>query len=166
MAAIAFGAIGSVAPAGAQTQVFSCSYTVDPTTLPVGGGLVTVSGVAPGNTTVSIFLDGALAATTPAAPVTGNFSTQVFITASVEVSAALDGYPSTPCIGVAGESVERSVGRDGEIIVGGVSTTRRKLAFTGSSDSRPFVLLGVGAVCVGLVLVVAARRRSHVHGRD
>jgi len=92
----------------------------------------------------------------------------VFITASVEVSAALDGYPSTPCIGVAGESVERSVGRDGEIIVGGVSTTttRRKLAFTGSSDSRPFVLLGVGAVCVGLVLVVAARRRSHVHGRD
>lgn len=166
MAAIALGAIGSVAPAGAQTQVFSCSYSVDPTTLPVGGGLVTVSGVAPGNTTVRVFLDGVLAATTQSAPVTGTFSTQVFITASVEISVALDGYPSTPCIGVGGESVEQDGNGGNGIIVGGVTATRRSLAYTGSSDTRPFVLLGVGAVCVGLVLVVAARRRSHVHGRD
>lgn len=164
-AGVAIGAIGAAAPAGAQTTVFSCSYSVNPTTLPVGGGFVTVSGVAPGNTTVRVFTNGVLAATTQSAPITGAFSTQVFITASVEISVALDGYPSTPCIGVGGENVEQD-GNGGNIIVGGVSTTRRNLAYTGSSDTRPFVLLGVGALCVGLVLVVAARRRSHVHGRD
>jgi len=165
MVAIAFGALGLAAPAGAQTQVFSCSYSVDPTTLPVGGGLVTVSGVAPGNTTVRVFLDGVLAAPTQSAPVTGAFSAQVLITASVEITVALDGYPSTPCIGVGGENVEQD-DNGGGIIVGGVTTTRRNLAYTANSDSRPFVLLGVGALCVGLVLVVAARRRTQVHGRD
>lgn len=163
-AAVAIGATGAAAPAGAQTTVFSCSYSVNPTTLPVGGGFVTVSGVAPGNTTVRVFTNGVLAATTQSAPITGAFSTQVFITASVEISVALDGYPSTPCIGVGGENVEQD--GNGNIIVGGVTTTRRNLAYTGSSDTKPVVLLGVGALCVGLVLVVAARRRSHVHGRD
>jgi len=165
MVAIALDAVGLAAPAGAQTQVFSCSYSVDPTTLPVGGGLVTVSGVAPGNTTVRVFLDGTLAATTHSAPVTGAFSAQLLITASVEITVALDGYPTTPCIGVGGESVEQDDDGNG-IIVGGVTATRRNLAYTGTSDTKPFVLLGVGALCVGLVLVVAARRRSHVHGRD
>ena len=164
--AVAIGAIGAVAPAGAQVTVFSCSYSVNPTALPPGGGFVTVSGGAPGGTTVRVFINGALAATTQSAPVTGAFAVPVFITASVEISVALDGYPSTPCIGVGGENVEQDGNGGSGIIVGGVSTTRRNLAYTGSSDTRPFVLLGVGALCVGLVLVVAARRRSHVHGRD
>lgn len=170
IATIALGAVGLAAPAGAQIQVFSCSYSVDPTTLPPTGGVVTVSGVAPGSSTVRIFTDGVLAATTQSAPVTGTFSAQVFITASVEISVALDGYPTTPCIGVGGESVERGgtgtgTGTGG-IVVAGASAVRRNLAYTGSSDTKPFVLLGVGAVCVGLVLVVAARRRTRVHGRD
>lgn len=174
MVAVALVAVGGVAPpSGAQTTVFSCSYSVSPTTLPPEGGLVTVSGVAPGSTTVRIFLDGVLAATTQSAPVTGEFSAEVFITASVEISVALDGYPSTPCIGVGGETVERdgtgsnTGGRSNTgIVVGGASAVRRNLAYTGSSDTRPLVLLGVGALCLGLVIVVAARRRTSVHGRD
>jgi LPXTG-motif cell wall-anchored protein len=170
IAAMALVVIGLAAPAGAQVQVFSCSYSVDPTTLPATGGTVTVSGVAPGGSTVRVFTDGVLAATTQAAPVTGAFSAQVFITASVEISVALDGYPTTPCIGVGGESVDQDGNGNGNgsngIIVGGVSTVRRNLAYTGSSDTKPFVLLGLGAVCVGLVLVVAARRRTRIHGRD
>jgi len=173
IATMAVAALGLAAPAGAQVQAFSCSYSVDPTTLPATGGTVTVSGFAPGSTTVRIFTDGVLAATTQSAPVTGAFSAQIFITASVEISVALDDYPTTPCIGVGGESVDRggngtngtNSGTNG-IVVGGVSTARSNLAYTGSSDTKPVVLLGLGALCVGLVLVVAARRRTRVHGRD
>jgi hypothetical protein len=152
-------AAGAV-PAGAGVVPvpgeFSCSYSVTPTTLPPGGGTVTVSGVAPGSSIVRVFLDGELAATAPAAPVTGEFSVDVFITASVEISVALDDYPSTPCIGVGGANTN--------IDVTG-SAGRRRLPFTGSSDTVPVALLGASAVCLGLVLVVASRRRTGVQGR-
>ena len=36
------------------------------------------------------------------------------------------------------------------------------LAFTGSSDTPSFVLIGIAALVVGAVLVIAARRRSQV----
>ncbi len=36
------------------------------------------------------------------------------------------------------------------------------LAFTGSSDTPSYVLIGIAAIVVGAVLVVAARRRSHL----
>jgi LPXTG-motif cell wall-anchored protein len=164
IAAASLAALGGLgAPAGAGvSRTFSCSFSVSPTTLPPGGGTVTLSGVAPGSTVVRVFLDGQLAATTTSAPVTGEWSVQVRITSSVEISVALDDYPETPCIGVGDENVGRNP-QPGTIIVGGRTATR--LALTGSSDTRPFVLIGLGAVCVGLVLVVAARRRSRVHGR-
>ena len=48
-------------PAGAQSQaVFSCSYSVGPTTLPPGGGFITIEGTAPGASVVRIFADGNL----------------------------------------------------------------------------------------------------------
>jgi LPXTG-motif cell wall-anchored protein len=37
-----------------------------------------------------------------------------------------------------------------------------QLAFTGSSDTPSYVLIGIAAIVVGAVLVVAARRRSHL----
>ncbi|MFA5884663.1 MAG: LPXTG cell wall anchor domain-containing protein [Acidimicrobiia bacterium] len=151
------------APAGAQTASgFSCTYTVGPTALPPGGGPVTVSGTAPGSTTVRIFVDGALVATVPSAPVTGAFSATVVITGAVEVAVALDDYPSTPCIGVGGAEV---VAGGGGANATGVNATGR-LARTGSSGTKPVVLAGVAALSLGLVLVVAARRRINVHGRD
>jgi len=157
------GLVALPAPAGAQTggsgDAFTCNYSVDPTVLPIGGGIVTVSGVAPGTTIVRVFLDGVFAASTQSAPVTGAWSVDVFITASVEITVALDDYPATPCIGVGGENTDTGV------LVGG-SGGRRRLPFTGTSETKPFVLAGLGAVCLGLVLVVASRRRTRVQGRD
>jgi LPXTG-motif cell wall-anchored protein len=41
-------------------------------------------------------------------------------------------------------------------------TPAAQLAFTGSSDTPSYVLIGIAAIVVGAVLVVAARRRSQV----
>ena len=41
-------------------------------------------------------------------------------------------------------------------------STAAALAFTGSSDTPSYVLIGIAAVVIGAVLVVAARRRSHL----
>jgi LPXTG-motif cell wall-anchored protein len=46
--------------------------------------------------------------------------------------------------------------------VGANEVTRAALAFTGSSDAPSYVLIGIGAIVLGAVLVVAARRRSQV----
>jgi LPXTG-motif cell wall-anchored protein len=168
VAMLALAAAGLLAgPVGAQTPpittVFSCSYSVDPSGLPDGGGFVTISGVAPGSTIVRVFIDGELVATTTSAPVTGAFAVTVFITASVEVTVALDGYPSTPCIGVGGSEVTQ----DGNTTtVAGSSATRTRLPTTGANETKPIVMVGLGAIALGLVLVVAARRRVSVNGRD
>lgn len=156
VAALTAGFGGS---AGAQTpSAFSCSFSVTPTNLPATGGTVTVSGVAPGSTVVRVFLDGVLVATTTSAPVTGAFTVTLVITASGEITVALDGYPSTPCIGVGGEQVERAVQ------VAGSSAAR--LPTTGANETRPIVLVGLTALSLGTVLVVATRRRTRVHGRS
>jgi len=166
LAILVLGAAGIVAaPAGAQTEaVFSCTYTVGPTRLPPGGGNVTVQGTAPGSTVVRIFLNGTLNQTVRSAPVTGAFSATIFITGSVEISVALDDYPSTPCIGVGGNEV---TGGGGTVVAGGgTGVNAAGLARTGSSGTKPIVLIGLAALSLGLVLVVAARRRITVHGRD
>lgn len=156
------------APVGAQTApvttVFSCSYSVGPTALPDAGGFVTVTGVAPGSTIVRVFVDGVLVATTTSAPVTGTFSVTIFITATVEVAVALDGYPSAPCIGVGGAEVEQD--GNGTIRVAGNAVARTRLPTTGANETKPIVLVGLGAIALGLVLVVAARRRTSVAGRE
>jgi LPXTG-motif cell wall-anchored protein len=45
---------------------------------------------------------------------------------------------------------------------GTVTPAAAQLAFTGSSDTPSYVLIGIAAIVVGAVLVVAARRRSHL----
>jgi LPXTG-motif cell wall-anchored protein len=165
LAVLVVVAAGFVAgPAGAQTQaVFSCTYTVGPTQLPPGGGNVTVQGTAPGSSVVRIFVNGVLNQTVPSAPVTGAFSATIFITGSVELSVALDDYPSTPCIGVGGNEVNGGTTGGG---ANGTGVNAAGLAHTGSSGTKPIVLVGLAALSLGLVLVVAGRRRITVHGRD
>ena len=163
MTTVALFAVGLVGvPAGAQSQaVFSCSYAVGPTTLPPGGGFVTVVGTAPGASVVRIFADGNLIAVTNSAPVTGEFSAQVFVTGSVEISVALDDYPNTPCIGAGGTGGNQGGGG------GGTGTgTGSNLANTGSSNTGTLVRAGLIALGLGLVLAVAARRRHEVRGSD
>ena len=59
---------------------------------------------------------------------------------------------------VAGETVVRVKSE----VVTRPAAAAAALAFTGSSDTPSFVLIGIAAVLVGAVLVVAARRRSHL----
>ena len=44
----------------------------------------------------------------------------------------------------------------------GAAAAAQRLAFTGSSDTPIYVLVGIAALVIGAVLVVAARRRSQV----
>ena len=152
------GAGALVAPAGAQTQVFSCTYDVAPTTVGPGGGVVTVQGFAPGTSIVRIFADGVLVATADAAPTTGFFITEVFVAATVEITVAVDDYPGTPCIGVGSEGA-------GQIRVGPGGLNRGRLPTTGGSGTSTAVLAGLCALSVGLVLVAATRRRAGIRGR-
>jgi hypothetical protein len=57
----------------------------------------------------------------------------------------------------------QQVTRVGGIQVSGTSTG--SLAFTGANHTLTYVLIALGLVAVGLVLVVATRRRTHVLSR-
>jgi len=48
------------------------------------------------------------------------------------------------------------------VSVGANEVNKAPLAFTGSSDTPSYVLIGIAAIVLGAVLVVAARRRSQV----
>jgi LPXTG-motif cell wall-anchored protein len=70
----------------------------------------------------------------------------------------LDTY-STGCTGpngTAGISISRTTGPST------AANNAAALAFTGSSDTPSYVLIGLAAIVVGAILVVAARRRSQV----
>jgi hypothetical protein len=69
------------------------------------------------------------------------------------------GYPI--CVGGV------QVGRAGQIQVSAASSSGSgSLAFTGSNHTLTYVLIALGLVAVGLVLVVATRRRAHILSRD
>jgi LPXTG-motif cell wall-anchored protein len=144
--------LGGASIAGAQTTpVFTCSYTLSSTTLPVGGGPVQVSGTAPADTTVHIFVNGTEVTTAHSSATTGAWGpVTVTITATSTIAVSLTNYPATPCVGPASVSVEAAA----------VALPR-----TGSNDTKPFVLAGVALLIVGAVLVMASRRRERVRGR-
>jgi LPXTG-motif cell wall-anchored protein len=138
--------------AGAQTTTTTagtCSFTVSPTTLPNGGGTVTVTGTAPAGSSITVFESGTQVATTTANS-SGAWSVTVTVTATTDISASFGSapYPLNACTTVSGH-----------VVVAGAVIA---LAFTGSSHTTTYVLIGVAAFVVGLVLLVAARRRRHV----
>lgn len=160
MAAAFFAA---VSPAGAQTTTTtvpqSCIFTVTPTTFPALTTFpkdVTVSGTAaPDGATVTVFLNG-LATTPTTTVVSGAFSVVISIPASgtvvsVSLTAAYAGACATP------EGLPSVV-----VSAEAVQAQKAALAFTGSNDTPSYVLVGIAALVLGAVLVVAARRRSQV----
>ena len=158
MAIVGIAVIGAVlvagaATAGAQTTaVFTCSYELSATQLAQGGGLVTVSGIAPADTDVHVLVNG-VDQLPPAHSdsVTGAFSKQVNITTTSTIQVTLGAnYVTTVCTGPASVSVEAAAAA---------------LPRTGSNDTKPFVLIGGTILVVGIALVFAARRREHTHGR-
>ena len=67
------------------------------------------------------------------------------------------GYPI--CVGGV------QVGRAGQIQVSAATSGSGSLAFTGSNQTLTYVLIALGLLAVGLVLVVATRRRAHILNR-
>jgi LPXTG-motif cell wall-anchored protein len=153
---------------GAPPSPGECVITsITPNPLPEGGSALTISGTAPGGVELQIFYnelqgpDGkptnpsATPVATVVVPGNGQFSVQTpFVSVATDVSANYtfgnENFYATGCSNVAGQVVVRSVAR--------------ALAFTGSSDTSTYVLVGLGALVVGLVIVVAARRRAHANG--
>jgi LPXTG-motif cell wall-anchored protein len=148
---------------GAPPVPGDCTFSVTPdpvTTIPT---TVTVAGTAPGGVTVELFVDGATtpaqSTVLPAAPNPGSFSFPLAVThddTSVQVSFLFGNKNAyvQGCTDIAGNAVTRIT----------KAAEASKLAFTGSNDTPTYVLIGAAAVVVGLVLVVAARRRSRVNG--
>ena len=151
ISASALVAMGTAAPAG--VQALSCSYTVEPTTLPAAG-TVDVSGVAPGATQVEVQVDGVTVITVESAPVTGVWGpVTIPISATSSISSALpENYATLPCIGNGGTEVVK-------VTVGGGSAS---LPRTGGSGTGTTVRIALVVIGVGLVLVVGARRRRRV----
>ncbi len=87
----------------------------------------------------------------------GNFSISGELTGESDVSLGItfgnkNAYTGV-CATVSGQTVIR---------VTAAGASKAPLAFTGSSETPSYVLIGIAAVVVGAVLVVAARRRSHL----
>lgn len=151
-----------------------CTFLL-PATVGAIGDPVTVTGTAPGGVTVQLFVNGAVTPTAQqvlpgTSATTQPFSFTFTLTTSpttVSVNYVYDGtgeaagnaYVAGCTNGaIAGEVVSRvTVQAAGQNVA-------RSLAFTGSNDTPTYVVIGAAAVVIGLVLVVAARRRSRVHG--
>ena len=160
LAVIAISAVGAalwggMSTAGAQTQAaLTCSFTLSATSLPVGGGSVTISGTAPADTDVFISVNGSLVRTVHSSPVNGAWGpTDVPITNPGVNTIAVTltpNYSTLVCTGPAEVSV---------------AAAAAALPRTGSNDTKPFVLVGVTLLVVGAALVMGARRRQHTRGR-
>jgi LPXTG-motif cell wall-anchored protein len=141
----------------------SCTITsVVPRSLPAGGG--TVTGTAPAGSTVVFYFNGvpATPAVTQVVGPDGNFSLgsngSSSGAVSVRFSTGPDDYPPNVCTDLSGENVFK-------ITVSPASAAApaaKALAFTGSNNTPSYVLVGIAALVLGAVLVIAARRRSRL----
>ena len=178
---LGFGAQASAVGDEPMPPTLMCTITADPSVTPPGGGNVTFSGTGPGSTVLTILVNGLpppnppgpLTVTTD--PVTGHFSFVLFITTTSTVSVSSALYPidcdpevtvtvpgggggSTPG-GPEGGQVRRGFEFDHELPAGG------RLAFTGANNTLSMVYIGFAAAAIGMVLVVAVRRRRSLSGR-
>jgi len=145
---------------GAPPSPGDCSFTVTPLNPTAFPALLTVSGTTPTGQPLQVVvtyqLDGQPNATTVGTqdlPDGGDFS--LSFTASGAGTVAVN-Y-------LFGNKNAYTTGCSG---VGAVTVVRSVLAFTGSNDTPSLALIGTVAVVVGLVLVVAVRRRSQVANRS
>jgi LPXTG-motif cell wall-anchored protein len=133
---------------------------------------VTVTGTAPttDNTTVVLYADGV-----PATPNSGTDKVSQAVTdgtftllytvtqatnLSVNFTFGNQNAYTAGCATPGGEVVVRVDVKASEAAK--PAPAAAALAFTGSSDTPSYVLIGIAAIVVGAVLVVAARRRSHL----
>jgi LPXTG-motif cell wall-anchored protein len=139
-----------IAPAGAQTST-ACTISASPTSLPAGGGDVTVNGDTKPNASLTVYINGE-AASQLRADDDGHFKVVVHITrtSTISVSSDDDDYP------IACDTIR---------IVVEAAPAGGQLARTGSSNTVSIVLIALALAAVGATLVVATRRRRSVTGR-
>jgi LPXTG-motif cell wall-anchored protein len=171
VAAPAIAGAQTVPGSGAPAVPGDCTFSATPNPVAALPANVTVAGTAPGGVTVEMFVNGSTTPSAsqvlPATPDPGSFSFPLTVTANntqVDINYTYGDQNAyvQGCTDVAGTVVTRiTVQAAGEQVV---KPAAAALAFTGSNNTPTYVLIGVGAVVIGLVLVVAARRRSRVHG--
>jgi LPXTG-motif cell wall-anchored protein len=145
--------------------------SVTPNPITALGTQVTVTGTAPStdNTTVVLYANGIPATPNGAGDVVtqlvtdGTFTLKYTVTAapvdlSVNFTFGNQNAYTSGCATPGGEVVVR-VTLEAEQVA---KPPAAALAFTGSSDTPSYVLIGIAAIVVGTVLVVAARRRKQV----
>jgi LPXTG-motif cell wall-anchored protein len=175
------GLLGALAlpmlAAGAQTTTTipvdvggNCVVTVPPPTTVDAGAQVTIAGSAPEGVTVVLFANGQAAEPTPnttdqtvvVVGASGQFELRYTPTATVTLSVNFITAGSNAYTAVCADNAGRT---NFPVTVNANEANKPKaqaLAFTGSSDTPSYVLIGIAAVVVGAVLVVAARRRRQV----
>jgi len=177
LALVASGALAGAAVAGSMpgvppTSPGTCTFELSGAGVGADGVVaslpadVIVSGQVPtGATVVQLFLaqpfGTPLVLNQSVAPVGNAYSfAPVHITQAADISVTFlfgngNSYTTT-CTGPGGLTVVRI-----RPAVAAVQAAR-PLAFTGSSNTTEYVLIGVGLLAVGSVLVVGARRRNRV----
>jgi len=146
---------GGVAP----TSPGACSFIVDPagsTVFPIN---VTVTVTAPVGVTASLFLDGVVKGGPTVVPASGTV-----VYSNVNVASANVGISVNYTYGNKNAYTTVCSGAGGEVVIR-VKAEAATLAFTGSSSNTPtYVLVGIAAIVLGLVMVVGVRRRASVRG--
>jgi LPXTG-motif cell wall-anchored protein len=159
----------------------ACTFNVTPNPVAAVPTQVTISGTAPttDNTLVVLFVNGVPAVAQSASdvvsvtPTAGGAYTLLYTINSLPADGS--GLPlsvnftfgnqnaySAVCTGPGGITVIRVKATEAAKPAVTPAAQAQALAFTGSSDTPSYVLIGIAAIVVGAVLVVAARRRSQV----
>jgi LPXTG-motif cell wall-anchored protein len=135
-----------------------CVFNVIPDTVTVFPADVEVKGTAPVGTTVTVFVNGtAVSGKTALIGAGGTFDFT-----GVHVTSANDAITVNFTFGNKNAYTATCATPLGEVVVRVKVEAAAALAFTGSSNTGTYVLIGIGAVVLGLVLVVGARRRASV----
>jgi LPXTG-motif cell wall-anchored protein len=149
--------------------------SVTPNPIPAFGTQVTISGTAPStdNTHIFLFADGNPATPNSATDVVdqaitdGTFTLKYTVLAPVDLSVNFtfgnqNAYTAI-CPTVDNEVVVHvDVEATNVVKPPAAAAQAQALAFTGSNDTPSFVLVGIAALVLGAVLVIAARRRSQL----
>lgn len=119
---------------------------------------VTMTGTAPNDVHMVLYVDGV--PTSEQDVTDGTFSLSANLTQAADLSANYTyGNENAYTAGCATPGGEVVVRVD---VKGAQAAQANALAFTGSSNTPSYVLIGIAALVFGAVLVVAARRRSQV----
>jgi LPXTG-motif cell wall-anchored protein len=165
---VIFGAIAAFAAlplfatsaSAADTSAGVCTFHVLPNPVSAFPAQVHIEGTAPAGSTISAFSGSALLVTAGTDD-SGNFHSANFqLNAATDVSANFTVGGSsygTGCSDPEGLLVERVTAQ-----AAAAQAQAQALAFTGSNNTTSFVLIGVTALIVGIVLTVGARRRSRI----